>query len=73
MSEQVHESDTVDVDFDDNPQEQAVLLLAAAEEAGHPAESVRTREGGFTVPAEVHKKANSAAFKRKNKSESEDA
>jgi hypothetical protein len=50
-------SETVDVAFGDNPSDQAVLLLAAAEDLGLDPDVVKTTEGGFAVPKEVHDKA----------------
>lgn len=47
----------VQVLFDDNQTENAVLLLAAAEELGLGAGAVRTVEGAFLVPEEVRDKA----------------
>lgn len=69
-------SDEVEVEFDENPQDQAVLLLAAAEELDQDPSVVRTTGSGFLVPEDVAKKANSAAFKKKQKaagSESSDS
>lgn len=48
---------SVRVLFDDNSRDNAVLLLAAAEELGLPPSAVRTSEGGFEVPDEVAEKA----------------
>ena len=50
-------SDAVEVPFDDNPTDQAVLLLAAAEELDLDQSVVATGEGMFVVPQEVHDKA----------------
>jgi hypothetical protein len=50
-------SDQVEVPFGDNPSDQAVLLLAAAEDLGLDADVVRTAEGAFVVSQEVHDKA----------------
>lgn len=50
-------SEQVDVPFDDKPSDQAVLLLAAAEDLGLDPSVVRTTEGGFSAPKEVHDKA----------------
>ena len=47
----------VEVPFDDNTTDNAVLLLAAAEELGLGAGVVTTTEGSFVVPQEVHDKA----------------
>jgi len=64
-------SDEVDVPFDDNPSDQAVLLLAAAEDLGLDPDVVRTSEGGFVAPKEVHDKAFPPK-KSKKKTESEE-
>lgn len=50
-------SDEVEVPYGKNPQETAILLLAAAEELGLPPAVVRTNPGVFIVPAEVNAKA----------------
>jgi hypothetical protein len=50
-------ADEVTVPFGDNTADNAVLLLAAAEELGLGQEVVRTTEGSFVVPKEVHDKA----------------
>jgi len=50
-------SDEVEVPFGDNPSDQATLLLAAAEELGLGTAVVKTAEGAFLVPQEVHDKA----------------
>jgi hypothetical protein len=63
-------SDRVEVPFD-NPKDQAILLLAAAEDLGLDADVVRTTEGGFSVPQEVHDKAYPPKKKSK-KSESKE-
>lgn len=47
----------VEVPFDDKTADNAVLLLAAAEELGLGPEVVRTSEGAFVVPEEVRDKA----------------
>lgn len=47
----------VEVEYGEKPSDTAVLLLAAAQELDLPAEVVKTREGGFLVPAEVNEKA----------------
>lgn len=66
-------SDEVDVPFDDKTSDNAVLLLAAAEDLGLDPAVVRTYEGGFTVPKEVHEKAfPPKSSGRKKKSESEE-
>jgi hypothetical protein len=50
-----------------------VLLLAAAEDLGLDQSVVKTYEGGFTVPKEVHEKAFPPKHSgRKKKSESEE-
>jgi hypothetical protein len=46
----------VEVPFD-NPGDQAVLLLAAAEELDLGAGAVKTSEGKFIVPEEVYQRA----------------
>jgi hypothetical protein len=53
MSKSEPEFETVSETSADN----AVLLLAAAEELGLPASVVRTTREGFVVPSEVHEKA----------------
>lgn len=50
-------SDSVEVEFGDDPGEQAVLLLAAAEELGLEQSVVRTGSRVFVVPEEVRDKA----------------
>jgi hypothetical protein len=66
-------SDQVNVGFDESPRDQAVLLLAAAEDLGLDQSVVKTYEGGFTVPKEVHEKAFPPKHSgRKKKSESEE-
>jgi hypothetical protein len=50
-------SEQVEVLFNDNPSEQATLLLAAAEDLGLDPGVVGTTEGAFVVPQEVHDKA----------------
>lgn len=50
-------SGDVTVPFDENQQDNAVLLLAAAEELGLGPGAVRTSEGAFVVPEEVRDKA----------------
>lgn len=47
----------VEVEYGEKPSDTAVLLLAAAEELGLSADVVKTREGGFLVPAEVNEQA----------------
>lgn len=47
----------VEVPFDKNTSDNAVLLLAAAQELGLGPEVVRTSEGAFVVPEEVRDKA----------------
>jgi hypothetical protein len=47
----------VEVPFDDKTSDNAVLLLAAAEELGLGPEAVKTNEGAFIVPQEVADKA----------------
>lgn len=49
--------EVIEVPFDDNPSDQANLLLAAAEDLGLDQGVVGTREGSFVVPREVHDKA----------------
>lgn len=50
-------SDDVTVQFDDNPADQATLLLAAAEELDLGAGVVKTADGAFVVPEEVRDRA----------------
>lgn len=64
-------SDEVTVPFDDSTTDNAVLLLAAAEELGLDPAVVRTTEGSFVVPKDVHDKAFPPRA-RKRKSESEE-
>jgi len=52
--------DRIEVPFDNNPSDQATLLLAAAEELGLGSRVVGTREGVFVVPQEVADKAFAA-------------
>lgn len=49
--------DEVTVPFDDNSTDNAVLLLAAAEELGLGAQAVKTNEGAFMVSQEVYDRA----------------
>jgi hypothetical protein len=49
--------DEVSVPFGDKNMENAVLLLAAAEELGLGPAAVKTSEGAFIVPKEVHDRA----------------
>lgn len=63
-------ADAVEIPFA-NAEEQAVLLLAAAENLGYDPGVVRTTEGGFVAPQDVHDKAFPPAKSRKKKSESE--
>jgi hypothetical protein len=65
-------SDPVDVPFGDKPSDQAVLLLAAAEDLGLDAAVVQTYEGGFRVPKEVHDQAYHPKKKPAKKSESKE-
>ena len=53
-------SDTVTVPYGKDARETAVLLLAAAEELGLDTGVVKTAEGAFVVPPEVHDKAFSS-------------
>lgn len=50
-------TDTVQMPFDAHTKDNAVLLLAAAEELGLDPGVVKTAEGMFIVPKEVHDKA----------------
>jgi len=65
-------SENVEVPFDDDTKDTAVLLLAAAEDLGLDPSTVRTGEGVFIVPKEVHDKAFPPKGKRRKKSESEE-
>jgi len=47
----------VTVPYDDNSTDNAVLLLAAAEELGLGSDAVKTTEGAFLVPKEVRDRA----------------
>ena len=47
----------VEVPFDENTSDTAVLLLAAAEELGHGQLAVKTTAGAFIVPEEVRDRA----------------
>ena len=49
--------DAIEVAFDESTEDNAVLLLAAAEELGLDVHVVRTSEGAFFVPEEVYHKA----------------
>lgn len=50
-------TDTATVPFDEKASDNAVLLLAAAEELGLGAGAVKTAEGSFVVPQEVYDRA----------------
>lgn len=50
-------TDTVTVPFGENASDNAVLLLAAAEELDLGAGVVKTSEGAFVVPQEVYDRA----------------
>jgi hypothetical protein len=65
-------SDEVTVEFDDQTRDNAVLLLAAAEDLDLDPHVVRTVEGAFVVPKAVYDKAFPHKGKKK-KSESEEA
>lgn len=52
-------NEMVEVPFEGEASDRAVLLLEAAEKAGLDQSVVRTRDGGFYVPAEV---ASAAGF-----------
>jgi hypothetical protein len=47
----------ITVPFNENPSDQAVLLLAAAEELELGSAAVKTSEGSFIVPQEVYDRA----------------
>lgn len=47
----------VDIPFEGEAQDRAVVLLAAAEKLGHPNEVVGTTSTGFKVPEDVAKEA----------------
>jgi hypothetical protein len=55
----------VEIQFDENVSDTAVLLLAAAEELGLGPEAVKTAEGAFVVPKEVAEKAFAPAPEEK--------
>lgn len=50
-------TDSVEVPFDGEAEDKAVLLLAAAEELDLDASVVQTTAGAFLVPQEVHDQA----------------
>ena len=50
-------TDEVVIPFDENVKDNAVLLLAAAEDLGLHKTVVRTTEGSFIVSKEIHDKA----------------
>lgn len=50
-------SDAVEVPFEGEAREKAILLLAAAAELGLDSSVVQSQSGGFLVPAEVEKQA----------------
>jgi hypothetical protein len=57
-------SDDVTIPFGSNPSDQAVLLLAAAEELDLDPGVVRTSEGAFVAPSAVNDKAFSPPAKK---------
>lgn len=59
-------SEPVEVPFEDNPTDQAVLLLAAAQELGLEQSVVQTGSRVFIVPEEVRDKAFSTEPEKKN-------
>lgn len=61
-------SEPVEVEFNDKNQENAVLLLAAAEDLGLDASVIQTTEGKFLVPQEVYDKAFGKTPEKKKKS-----
>lgn len=68
-------SDLVEIEYD-NPNEQAVLLLAAADDLGITQLVVETTTKGFRVPQEVYDKAfgkSKAAAKAETKPEAKKA
>lgn len=65
-------SDQVDVPFNDNPSNQATLLLAAAEDLGLDQAVVKTTEGGFVVPQEVNDKAFGKKSRKKSSDKTDD-
>lgn len=50
-------SESIEVPFGKDTKDNAVLLLAAAEELGLDPGVVRVTDGAFSVPQEVHDKA----------------
>lgn len=50
-------NELIEVPFDENPGDQAVLLLAAAEEMKRDPGEVATVTGGFMVPEDIAVKA----------------
>lgn len=63
------DDDMVEIAFDDNPHDQAVLLLAAADDLGLDPSVVRTGSGTFVVPKEVADKAKPKKTARKSSKE----
>lgn len=47
----------IEIPFDGEAEDRAVVLLAAAEKLGHAPESVRTVTGGFMVSEDIAKEA----------------
>lgn len=63
QKEQPPDTREVGVPFGDNPQETAILLLAAAEETGRDQSVVRSSSGVFYVPADLAKQAGVEVMK----------
>jgi ABC-type uncharacterized transport system involved in gliding motility auxiliary subunit len=59
----------IEIPFDGEAEDRAVVLLAAAEKLGHAPESVRTVTGGFMVSEDIAKEAGLA--KAASKSETQ--
>jgi len=62
----------VEVPFEDDPGEQATMLLAAAEDLGMGQEVVQTRSGAFYVPEEVRDKASGSGTEQKQDAEQDE-
>lgn len=65
-------SEYIEVPFEGNAQDKAVLLLAAAEELGVGQEVVQTRTGAFYVPSEVNEKAFGVSTRQSSEESAEE-